>query len=100
MNMLGSQKYLALFVAQIAQYIFYDESNGKYVCGMKYGDDTFPNVKPRRLLYSSDTAHSPGHYDLLVNQHIISTTRTVISTAMNPQSFFDTWRDLCKTCSL
>ena len=77
----------------------YHESNGKYVCGMKYGDDTFPSVEPMRLLYSSDTAHSPGHYYLLVNQNNISTTHTVTSTAMNPQSFFDTWRNLCKTCS-
>ena len=45
----------------------YNESNGKFVCRMKYGDDTFPNVEPIRLLYSWDTPTSPGHYDLLVN---------------------------------
>ena len=30
----------------------YHESNRKYVCGMKYGDDTFTNIEPIRLLYS------------------------------------------------
>ena len=65
----------------------YNESNGEFVCGMKYGDDTFPNVEPIRLLYSSDTPSSPGHYDVLINQHTISNTHTVIDAATDPQGF-------------
>ena len=77
----------------------YNESNGEFVCGMKYGDDTFPNVEPIRLLYSSDTPSYPGHYDLLVNQHTISNTNTVIDAATDPQGFCDSWRNLCQICS-
>ena len=40
-----------------------------------------------RLLYSSGTPMSPGHYDLLVNQHIISNTHTVINATTDPQGF-------------
>ena len=37
-----------------------NESNGNYVCGMKYGDDTFPNVDLIRLFIFPDTHDSLG----------------------------------------
>ena len=55
----------------------------KYICGMKYGDETFPNVEPIRLLYTPDTTNSPGHYDLLVDQNTISTSHTVTDIQKN-----------------
>ena len=95
----GVPEILGIVYGSNCPIYIYNESNGEFVCGMKYGDDTFPNVEPIRLLYSSDTPSSPGHYDLLVNQHTISNTHTVIDAATDPQGFFDSWRNLCRICS-
>ena len=96
----GVPEILGIVYRSSCPIYIYNESNGEFVCGMKYGDDTFPNVEPIRLLYSSDTPSSPGHYDLSVNQHTISNTHTQL--LMLPQIlrvFFDSWRNLCRICS-
>ena len=95
----GAPEILGLVCGANCPIYIYNKSNGKFVCGMKYGDDTFPNVEPIRLLYSPDTPTSPGHYDLLANQHIISNTHTVIEATTDPQGFFDSWRNSCRFCS-
>ena len=74
----------------------YSKVSEKYVCGMKYGDEAFPNVEPIRLLYTPDAANSPGHYNLLVDQNTISTSHTVIDIQKNPDDIFETLRSLCK----
>ena len=58
----GVPKIIGLVYGTNCPLYIFNESNGNYVCGMKYGDDTFPNVEPIRLLYSPDTHDSPGHY--------------------------------------
>ena len=60
----------------------------------------FPSVEPIRLLYMPGTVTSPGHYDVLVNHHIISSTHTIIDIATNSQNIFQTWKTLCKASSL
>ena len=80
----GASEILGLVYGASCPIYIYNKSNGKFVCGMKYGDDTFPNVEPIRLLYSPDTPTSTGHYDLLANQHIISNTHTVIKATTDP----------------
>ena len=50
-----------------------NEHNEGFICCAKYGDDTFPDAEPIRLLYTPETDSSPGHYDLLVTQHDIKT---------------------------
>ena len=62
----GLPEILCLVYGENCSKYIYNESNGEFVSGMKYGIDTFPNVEPIRLLYSSDTPSSPGHCDLLV----------------------------------
>ena len=95
----GAPEILGLIYGANCPIYIYNESNEKFACGMKYGDDTFPNVEPIRLLYSSNTSTSPSNYDLLVNQHIISDTHTVIDATTDPQGLFYHWRNSCRLCS-
>ena len=95
----GAPEILGLVYGANCPIYIYNKSNGNFVYGMKYGDDTFTNVEPIRLLYSPDTPTSSVHYDLLANQHIISNTHTVIEATADPQGFFDSWRNSCRSCS-
>ena len=90
----GVPEIIGLVYGASCPLYIYNESNGNYVCGMKYGDDTFPNVEPIRLLYSPDTHDPPGHYDLLVSQHTITASHAITDTAISPCSIFDTRRNL------
>ena len=46
----GAPEILGLVFGAYCPIYIYHETNGEYICGMKYGDDTFPNVEPVRLL--------------------------------------------------
>ena len=70
----GVQEMFGIVYGANCPLYIYNESDGSYVCSMKYDDDIFPNVEPIRLLYTPDT------HDI----------------AISPLSIFDTWRNLCR----
>ena len=92
----GVPEIIGLVYGASCPFHIYNESNGNYACGMKYGDDTFPDVEPIRLFYSPGTHDSPRHYDLLVSHHTITASHAITDTAISPLSIFDTWRNLCR----
>ena len=92
----GAPEILGLVYGTYCPIYIYSKVSEKYVCGMKYGDETFPNVEPIRLLYTPDATNSPGHYNLLVDQNTISTSHTVIDIQKNSDDIFETLRSLCK----
>ena len=52
--------------------------NGIPFCYIQYGDDLFPQTQPIKILYHSDQANKPGHYDLLIDQFDKNSAKSVL----------------------